>query len=245
MTRHHLLRGEVAQKLFIPKIHIDPFNADFAWALPLPDAEQRPPSMRACPLGGKAQSDSGGFISYLAQDHHRAAGTVEKGAALFPGSAQSARRASPSTGWAPHHSPLGITRCTLLIREPAPRSNICASLYRPDLRAGLVAMAARAFGKITMNPLSAPARGAGESCQAAQRAGFGREGRRARGGSGPPRAAVSAAVQRRGGVACSLRGRGWRARRAGLPVYIHRVEHGGGDPLLEGFWYIIMAAMGR
>ena len=58
------------------------------WALALPGtpSKGRPAVRASSPLGGKAQSDSGGdFISYLAQGHHRAAGTVEKGAAFFAG----------------------------------------------------------------------------------------------------------------------------------------------------------------
>ena len=104
-------------------------------------------------------------------------------------------------------------------------------------RLGLVAMAARAFRKITMeSPLSSARTNRG------QRVGFGQCGAQffGRGCAGALRAMGLGHLRR----PCLRRSVGWcpsglgrhrrcRPRRRGLAVHIHGVEHGRGDPLPE------------
>src|SRR5690606_33698732 len=100
-------------------------------------------------------------------------------------------------------SPLGITRCTLLIQAGTNTTcgNICASLYRPDLNGcGSSPWPRVPSGKITIESPLSSARTSGVSGSDSGKAARSSSGEGARGkasgdGSGPPAMAVSASAE--------------------------------------------------
>lgn len=125
-------------------------------------------------------------------------------------------------------SPLGITRCTLLIHAGTSTTfgNICASLYRPDLKGwGSSPWPRVPSGKITIESPLSSARTSGASGSlsgSAARRASGEGGAAGSGaGSGPPGAAVSAALSSAGAAlpAASAAGAGVRAGLACRSTY--------------------------